>query len=313
MRNGLLLAALGLVGGLQYTLLKVAVDARLGEPAILLISTLFVAALCVAIMAWRRAWFRVRAAHLRFFIGSGLIGFVLPLAAVAYAAQSLSAGLIVVFEALTPAFTVVIAMACRTEPVSRAHLYAILLGALAVLLVGAHRLTDGGSGEPLAMLVVLLAPLAYAIEAVYVARYWPQDLDVAQVAGGESVLAVALLLPLYLLSDSTFAVPLAWTAGHSALLLFASTCVVETLLFYRLIRDAGAVFISLANVLSLFGGILCGVMLLGETHAPLVWFAALLLCASMCLLRLDGDAQSQPSAWRLDVAGERTARADHLV
>lgn len=73
-----LLFILGGSWGLQFTLLKIATDAELVELGILTVSMALLAATYPLAMAFCRAWFRPTQQHVRFFILSGLFGFVVP-------------------------------------------------------------------------------------------------------------------------------------------------------------------------------------------------------------------------------------------
>ena len=282
--NALMLFVLGVAWGLQFTLLKVASDAQIGELGILLVSLCLLTGLCFAFLAWRRAWFRPTIGHLRFFFLSGLFGYVLPLGAVVVAAGHLSAGLIVLFEALTPVFTVIIAVLFRTERITAGRGLAAMLGCLSVLLVGTHQLLTAGDGGLTALLVVMIVPLAYSIDGIYVARYWPRDLCTTQVVTGEALAGALTVLPLYLYASEPWPFSSGWSVGHWALLAFTLAGALEVFLYFRLLKTVGAVYVSMASFLSLFAGIAWGMLLLGEVHAGVTWFAMLLVCAALLLI-----------------------------
>ena len=154
--HGLLLFILGTAWGLQFVLLKIATDAQLDELGILTMSMVLLAAAYLLAMACRRAWFRPTRRHLRFFVLSGLLGFVLPLGAVVLAARYLSAGLIVLYESLTPVLTVAIALALRTEALSRKRITAVGLGMLGVVLVFWPELVMPGGARLEGLIIALI-------------------------------------------------------------------------------------------------------------------------------------------------------------
>ncbi len=268
-----LLFILGALWGLQFVLLKIATDASLGEVNILLVAMILLAMGFLAAMVVAKAWFRPTARHVRFFLMSGLLGFVLPLGGAILAAREISAGVIVLFEALTPIFTIAIVLALRTEAVTPRRLISMTLGLLGIFCVMVPAVMNSGSLSLLGLAFALSLPIVYAIECIYVAARWPTDLRPLQVVTGEAVAGTALLLPCLLFWDEPSSAPLSWAYSHWAVLLFVLISFVEAYLYFYLISRAGAVFVSLASIISMFAGILFGIILIGESHPVSVWLA----------------------------------------
>ena len=281
---GLLLLVLGASWGLQFTLLKICVDARLGEFGILASSMVLLAALYALLLTCRRAWFRASWRHVRFFLVSATLGFVLPLGCVILAARDLPAGLIVLHESLTPVFIVLLALAVRSEAVSARKLLAVALGMSGVLLVLWPQVIGLGGSPAQGLLFALLIPIAYGADAIYVATRWPDDLSCVQVVAGEMIAAALLSLPLFLVSGEPLSFATASTAGQSALLIFVLVSFVEIYLYFHLLREAGAVFISVGSFIALFAGILWGIVLNGESHPASVWLAVALVVVALYLV-----------------------------
>jgi drug/metabolite transporter (DMT)-like permease len=82
--------------------------------------------------------------------------------------------------------------------------------------------------------------------------------------------------------------------GGSALLTFVLVTVVETYLYFHLLRSAGAVFISVASFIALFAGILWGIALNGESHPASVWLAVALVVVALYLV--GSRSPDQPAA-----------------
>ncbi len=281
----LLLLVLGIGWGLQFTLLKISVEARLDEFAILAGSMVALAAIYALLLTGRRDWFRPTWQRLRFFAVSAMLGFVVPLGCVILAARHLSAGLIVVHESLTPIVIVALALALRSETVSLRRLAAIALGMAGALLVLCPELAGLGGARAHGLLLALLVPIAYGADAVYVAARWPAGLSSMQVTAGELIAAALLSLPLLLTLGDTRLVASAPTTGHAAVLTFVLVTFVETYLYFHLLRNAGAVFISLASFIALFAGIFWGIALNGESHPASVWLAVALVVVALYLVR----------------------------
>ena len=277
----LLLFVLGSAWGLQFVLLKIATDAGLGEANILLVSMTLLALGFLVATAAAGAWFRATWRHVRFFLISGTLGFVLPLGAVLLAAREISAGVIVLFEALTPVFTLALALILRTEAVTPRRVLTMTLGLLGVFAILLPAIADPGSMSLVAIGFALALPVIYALECVYVGACWPSDLRPLQVVTGETVASAIMLLPCLLWLDGVDPVSMARTFDHGAVLLFVLISVFEIYLYYVLIRRAGAVFVSLGSLISMFAGILFGILLIGESHPASVWLAVALAALAL--------------------------------
>ena len=289
----LLLLVLGAAWGLQFTLLKISVDARLGELGMLAGAMAVLAAIYALLLTCRRDWFRPTLQRLRFFLISSTLGFVLPLGCVILAARHLPAGLIVLHESLTPIFIVALALTIRSETVSLRRLAAVALGMSAVLLVLWPELIGAGGQRSKGLLFALLIPIAYGTDAIYVAARWPDRLSCVQVITGELIGAALLSLPLFLIAGQPLLAPAAPMAGWSALVAFVPLTFVETYLYFHLLRNAGAVFISIASFIALFAGIFWGIALNGELHPASVWLAVALVVIA---LYLGGDRTADAPA-----------------
>ncbi len=303
LRHSLLLFVLGSAWGLQFTLLKITADSDLDELSVLTLAMLLLALAYLVVMACGRAWFRPTLRHVWFFSISALFGFVVPLCAVMLVAEQLSAGLIVFFESLTPVLTVVLVLLVGTERLNAARLIAVACGLFAVLLVLWPDLMRPGSARLESLLLALIIPFAFAVDAVYVAARWPSDLRAFQVVTGEAVMAVIIFLPFclwqalqspgYLTSLTDPWIAQAWGWGHWSVLIFSAVCFLEGYLYFYLLKNAGAVFVSIASFLSLFAGILWGMLLLGERHPTSVWLAVLLASLALYLVNFRAGETQQ--------------------
>ncbi|MEZ5936374.1 MAG: DMT family transporter [Alphaproteobacteria bacterium] len=268
-----LLLLLGAFWGLQFVLLKIATDAGTGQFEIVLTSMFLLAAGFLTATAVTRAWFRLTWRYVRFFLTSGFLGFVAPLGLVVLAAGEISAGLIVLFEALTPVFTIALALVLRIEAASRRRLASMILAALGISCVLVPALTTSGGVSPLGIAFALGLPVVYGLDCLYVAARWPDGLSPLQIVTGETVGGVLQLLLISLFWPGVGPSSFSWSAGLWPVLMFAAVGFVEAYLYFYLIRQAGAVFVSLGSLISLFAGIGFGILLLGESHPASVWLA----------------------------------------
>ncbi len=273
--------------GLQFVMLKLTATAGYAEVSVLTLSLVILSAVFLLVLALRRELFRPRAGQVLFFTIGSLLGYVLPLGAVLAVAADLPAGLISFMVAVTPVVTVLVALLLRTEAVSPARVLAVIAGALAILLVFWADLRAIESDYAWALLILLLAPLAYGVDSIYIDRFWPEGLSALQVVTGEVILASLVLLPFYAIHGEPLAYDPAWPAGQWGFVVFTAAGIFEVFLFFYFIQQTGGVLVSFGSFIALFAGIGWGAVLFAERLGLEVWLAVALLCGALLLVALD--------------------------
>ena len=167
-------------------------------------------------------------------------------------------------------------------------------------MTGSDALTALGSNI-LGQAACLVATLAYAIAGVYSRRFKAMGITPLAVSTGQLAAAAILILPLSLVFDTPWMLPMPNTTTLLAVagLVILSTTVAYVL-FFRLIETAGASNTLLVTFLIPVTAILLGVFVLGETLLP-KHFAGMALIA-LGLAAIDGRL----FAWLRAVASERT-------
>ena len=283
----LILLAMGLVWGLQVTMLKLSLSTGYGELQLMLITLLLVTVTYFAVLVARGGLFRFTWPRLKFFCTTALLGYLLPMAVILYASHTLAAGMLALIISTAPLFTFAAAFAGRTETISRMRLWAMLLGLLATTLVLWPEFEAPGYGEIGWLLLALVVPLCYGIESVYIDVRWPEGLDVFQIGFGEVAIAALMVLPLLAWQGEPIALDWAWDAGHAAILVYVFTGISEVVMYFHLIRTTGGVLVAFATPIALFGGIGWGMVVFGESHSAWVWVAVFVLLLSLALVGLD--------------------------
>ncbi len=291
----MLLLVQGTAWGAQFAMLKLAMEGGYDEVTVLFIA-LFVVSVCYfVILVARRSLFRLNVEILVFLFVTGLLGYVIPLLAVLYAAPYLPAGIMTMIACLTPVVTVVVALLLRTEKVSRARVAAVVLGVVAAFLVVVPELSLPGLGTVPWMVLVGLVPLCYGVESIYVSARWPASLDAWQVGFGEAAAAAVLVLPLVVLfGDSPPS--LQWSVAELGIALFVLLALVEIVLYFYIIQNTGGVLVNFGLLVALFAGIGWGIAMFGEDHDAMVWGAAVVMLGSLGLLGVDAVKRGSEAA-----------------
>ncbi len=287
-KASLCLLIMGGCWGLQFALLKLAAGGGYSELAVLSVAMALLSVVFFGMLVVRRELFRLNKERFVFLLVAGVLGYVAPLWAVLYAASHLPAGILTLLGTLTPVATVGLALALRTERVSPRRILAVMFGAAAVLLVLWPELELPGFGKLQWLLIALIMPICYAIESIFISKFWPQGLNPLQAVTGETLMALVLVLPIFALSGGGLHVPHAWGTAELAIGLFVAAGVVESILYFYLIRRTGGVFVSFGSFVSLFAGLGWGIVLFAESHPAMVWLSVGLLCVSLFLACWEG-------------------------
>lgn len=258
-----MLLALGAIWGASYLFNEIALDDL--EPAAL-IEGRFLFALVLLVPAvlltgdLAPTVAGIRAAPVRLAVVA-LLNAAAPFFLIAWGQQSIDSGLAGVLLASSPLFTALAAWAYEhSERVSGARLVGVLVGFIGVaVLLGAQ--PAAGADAVVGALAVVAAALLYAVSGLYVGRSL-RGVPGLAVATGTVLWAAAMLLPFALL-EAPDAAPGAGAVAAVAALGVGGTGV-GYLLYFALIRGAGAPRAILVNYLIPTMAVAYGVLLLDE-------------------------------------------------
>jgi drug/metabolite transporter (DMT)-like permease len=198
----------------------------------------------------------------------GLLQNVLPFALFAYSETQISSVLAGIWNAATPLFTLAVAMVILgDERPTRDRVAGLLVGFLGVVVVLGPWSGLGGGGLLLGSLAALAAAACYGLGTPYMRRY---------LAGRpESGLSLSAGQLLCASAEAAVLAALTWrTPGHLTLPVVASVLALGSLgtgvayiLFFAVIRSAGAVTAATVTYLVPLVATVAGVLLLGESLA----------------------------------------------
>jgi drug/metabolite transporter (DMT)-like permease len=264
-----LLALLSTVWGASYTFIRVAVTTI--PPVTLIAARTFVAGLIlVGVMYSHGLRFPpLGPVWLRFLVQASLNS-VVPFTLIAWAEQTIGAGLATILNATTPVFAfLVTAIVTRHETVSRRKLFGVAAGLLGTCLIVGFEALSGLGEETWAQLGVVVATVCYAGAAIFGRRFG--DFDPTVAATGSLVCGALVLAPVSIVVDRP------WTLAPSAASLVAllALATISTALafviYFRLLQTLGSVGITAQSYLRVPIGVTLGVVLLGERLTPTAW------------------------------------------
>jgi drug/metabolite transporter (DMT)-like permease len=209
----------------------------------------------------------------------GVMNSAAPFLLYAYAALSLSAGLMAVLNATSPMFGALLSALFLSERLSARRVAGLALGIAGVALVSRPESGAGWMGVAAA----LGASLLYGLTGVYLRRF-ARDIPSRGMAVGTQLSGGVLLLPLVAVLPPPE--PVTAIVAASVLVLGLVCGAVAYLLYFRLIADIGPTRALTVTYLIPIFGVLWGALFLGETLSiAMVAGAALVILGTVLVLR----------------------------
>ena len=203
----------------------------------------------------------------RAFFGMGVLNNVVPFTLIVWGQSHIASGVASILNATTPLFTVLVAHALTAdETLTPGRIAGVVLGLIGVaVMVGEAAITSLGV-DVLAQLACLMAALSYAFAGIYGRRFKAMGVTPIATATGQVTASSALLLPIMLLVDQPWTLPMPSMTAILALIgVAALSTALAYILYFRILATAGATNLLLVTFLIPVSAILLGVLVLGET------------------------------------------------
>ncbi|QCI68713.1 DMT family transporter [Phreatobacter stygius] len=224
--------------------------------------------------------------HLRYYLISAPISFVIPNLIIFFCIPRIGAGLTSVMLALSPVLTLALARLLRMRRLDVAGVAGIALGLIGALIIIATR-NGGGVGQPAALgwvALALLIPAFLAAGNIYRTLHWPDGADPLALAAATNITAAAMLFLAVFLSGEGSAglASLAATPGLLAAQILSTGMMLS--LFFRLQQVGGPVYLSQIGYVAAAVGLVSGTVMLGESYPLATWLGALVIVAGVALV-----------------------------
>lgn len=264
-----LLLLLSTLWGASYSFIKVGVETI---PPVTLIAarTLIAGLLLVAIIAWRGITLPGDAASWRRFLFQACLNSVIPFTLIAWAEQTVDAGLATILNSTTPVFTFLLtALFTRHETLAGRKFFGVTVGLLGCCLIVGVQALHGLGRELWAQLAIVAATISYAGAAIFGKNF--RGYDPMLPAAGSMICGAAILIPVSLVVDR----PWTLTPSTASLTALCGLAVLSTALafviYFRLLHTLGSIGTTAQAYLRVPIGVAIGVAVLGENLAPSAW------------------------------------------
>jgi len=258
----LLLACLGLIWGTSFTFVGVAVHT---VPPFTIASSRIILGggilLTLALLA--RQPFPRRAEDWLFVTGYAVIGNAGPFCLLAFGQSHIDSSLAAILIAATPLFTLVIAHVMTVdEKISVRKGGGVAVGFVGILLLFGPAALGGLGADFWGQAMILGASLGFGISTVLARRL--RHIPPMIMASSSLLIAGLFVIPLMLALEQPWRLSPSWDAVVSlgGLSIFSTACAL--IIFFKLIKLAGANFTALNNYMAPAVGVLWGTALLGE-------------------------------------------------
>jgi len=204
------------------------------------------------------------------FLVMGLLNNAIPFTLIVWGQTQIASGVAAILNASTPVFTVILAnFLTSDEPMAGRRMAGVLLGLAGVAAMIGGSAVEALGGEVLAKIAVLGAAVSYSLASIFGRRFRRMDVAPMATATGQVMMSSLILVPLALLFDRPWTLPMPSAAALGSLAgIAAFSSALAYVSYFRLLATAGATNLMLVTLLAPVTAILLGVAFLGEVLMP---------------------------------------------
>jgi drug/metabolite transporter (DMT)-like permease len=261
-----LLVLLATLWGASYTFIKLGVESI---PPVTFIAarTTIAAVVLVGILHGRSVAMPTDLAVWRRFLVQACLNSVIPFTLIAWAEQSVDAGLATILNSSAPIFVFILTWClARQQSATGRQFFGVISGMIGICLIVGVQALSGIEQQLTAELAIIAATICYAGAAIFGRNF--QGLDPMLPATGSLLCGAIVLIPISLVVDHP------WTLAPSSRSILALMCLsifstaLAFTIYFRLIQTLGSMAATSQAYLRVPIGVAIGVAFLGENLAP---------------------------------------------
>jgi drug/metabolite transporter (DMT)-like permease len=195
-----------------------------------------------------------------------LLNNVIPFSLIVWGQTHIASRLASILNATTPLFTVIAAhLFTGDEKMNAKKVFGVAIGFVGVVIMVGYEALTGLGGSLYGQFAVLGAAVAYSFAGIYGRRFRKVGIKPIVAATGQVTASSVILIPLALLIEKPFTLPVPGLDVWSAVIGLAviSTALVYVL-YFHILATAGATNVLLVTLLIPLSAILLGITFLGE-------------------------------------------------
>lgn len=277
-----LLLTLATLWGASYAFIRVAV-ATLPPITLIAARTLIAGGLLAAWVVMRGIPVPRDPAVWRRFLVQALLNSVLPFTLIAWAEQSVEAGLATILNSASPVLAFVATwLITRHERVTARKLFGVIAGLAGICMIVGTSVFSGLGNQVLPQLAIVAATVCYAGAAIYGRSF--HGLPPAVPAAGSLLLGAALLIPASLVIDRPWALHPSTLSLAALLALSIFSTAVAFVIYFRLVQTLGSVATTAQAYLRVPIGVALSVIFLGESLTATAWIGLACVVAGVAAM-----------------------------
>jgi len=245
------------------------------------------AALTLHVVVWLGPWKLPKGLEVwRAFFIMGFMNNVVPFSLIVWGQTQIHSGVAAILNAMTPIMTLLVAhFYTADERLSSRRGVGMVLGFCgAAALVGLDAL-EGFGGNVLGQLAILGATVCYAFSGTFARRFRRMGITPIQSATGQLTASTLWLLPLMVLVEQPWRLPMpsleVWAAVTG---LAVISTAMAYILFYAILGSSGVTNVMLVTFLVPVGAIWLGWSFLGEVLEPRHFAAMAMIAAGLMVI-----------------------------
>ncbi|CAM2070121.1 DMT family transporter [Sulfidibacter corallicola] len=268
-----LLLTTGTLIGFNFPLGKIAGEAGISPLVWAMLVSLGASGVLLPILSVQRRLTMPNLRMVRYIVISGLVSFVIPNLLLFSVIPKTGAGYTGLMFALSPVFTLTLAVLCGLERPDRMGLWGIAFGLIGAATVSLTRGSAAGAPPTLWLVAALLVPLLLACGNIYRTWDWPDGAQPDVLAFWSHAFAVVVFATLSLAFNASL--PLAELASSPLAALAQMAVAGATFpVFFRLQQRGGPVLLSQIGYVAAAVGLIAATLLLGEHYGTVTWIGA---------------------------------------
>ena len=295
-----LLALFGAKWGAPQPLSKIAVSTGYRAPGLVFWQFVIGAIILYAVTRLRGKRVPMERPHLKVYLVIALIGTLLPNTASYEAIRHIPSGLVSILLSMVPLFAFPIALLLAVDHFSWRRLLGLLFGLIGVMLIVLPEASLPERAMIIFIPLALIAPIFYAFEGNYVARWGTAGRDPVQVLCGSSIVGAILALPFAVLTGQFIDPRLPWGPPEFAKIATATQHAFAYTGYVWMVGRTGPVFAVQVSYLVTGFGVLWAILFLDESYSGWVWAEMALMYVGMYLVQPRRDPSLAPAV----VAGD---------
>jgi drug/metabolite transporter (DMT)-like permease len=280
-----LLILLGLIWGSGYSLARYAMTHGVPPLGYSFWQSIGPAAVLFIVTLVKEGGLKVSPRYLRYYLIAGILGITLPNTNMYFAAPHLQAGILAVIVNTVPIMMYPLALMVKQEHFSWGRMLGVLLGVIGIMIIVGSKWSFPISTMLHWILLTLLTPFFFAICALYNVHDRPDDSSSLSLATGMLVASAIMVTPLVL--DMHEFYPLtSFSLPNLAVILEIILSSIGYIIFFQLLKLAGAVYYSLVGCVVAITGLFWGWIMFGEVLHLWIALAVVFIIAALFMVTL---------------------------